>query len=89
MTDGACPGGGGLRFGFVGDVPLAAHDPYPCSGVIFPKKVPIFRDFSEKREPFLAILSKLGKPRKILKIGPIIVRDFFMKNGSLLKRLSF
>ena len=27
-----------LRFGLVGDVPLAAQNPYPCSGVIFPKK---------------------------------------------------
>ena len=34
------PGVGILRFGLVGDVPLAAQNPYPCSGVIFPQKVP-------------------------------------------------
>ena len=28
-------GGNVLRFGLVGDVPLAAQDPYPCSGIIF------------------------------------------------------
>ena len=28
---------GVLRFGLVGDVLLAAQDPYPCSWVIFPK----------------------------------------------------
>ena len=27
-----------LRFGLVGDVPLASRDLYPCSGVIFQKK---------------------------------------------------
>ena len=35
-----CPcgrGGGNSRFGLVRDVPLAAQDPYPCSGVIFQK----------------------------------------------------
>ena len=33
-----CDRGGGLRFGLVGDVPPAAGDPYPRSGVVFPKK---------------------------------------------------
>ena len=47
-----------LRSGLVGDVPLAARDPYKCSGVIFPKKVPMFRDFTEKRYPCLGILLK-------------------------------
>ena len=54
----ATPGGGGvLRFGLVGDVPPAARDPYPCSGVIFPKKKGThIWDFSQKRyRPILAI----------------------------------
>ena len=39
FSRGIFPGGGRiLRFGLVGDVPLAARDPYQCSGVIFPKK---------------------------------------------------
>ena len=51
--------------GLVEDVPLASRDPYGlCSGV--PQKVPMFRDFSENRYPFLAIFFK------ILKIRPIV-----------------
>ena len=38
-------------------MPLAARDPYPSSGIIFfQKKVPMFRDLSEKWYPFLVIL---------------------------------
>ena len=39
----------------------------------------MFRDFSEKKDPFLAIFQNF--PGFALKIGPI-VRDFFMKNGT-------
>ena len=72
-------GGGSLKFELVGDVPPAARDPYPCSGVIFQKNVPMFRDFSEKKVP---IFSKIFRgSRKFLKIR-LIVSDFFMKMGS-------
>ena len=40
---------GGLRFGMVGDVPLAARDPYPYSEVIFPKKGTHVYGFSRKK----------------------------------------
>ena len=51
---------GVLRFGLVGRVPPAAWNPYPCSGVIFPKKVSMFRDFSEKRYAISGIFSKFS-----------------------------
>ena len=77
---------GVIRFGLVGDVPLAAQDPYPypCSGLFFSKqKVPMFKfqDFSEKliMYPFIEICEL----RKLLKSVPILVpRDFVMKNGT-------
>ena len=75
-------GGGFLRFGLVGDRCAAdSSGPIPMfRGSFSKKKVPMFRDFSEKWYPLLAIISNFsGKPRKILKIRPMF-RNFFMKN---------
>ena len=52
--------GGVLRFGLVGDVPPAARDPYPLSGVIYPKKGTHVLGFAEKKYPFLAFFSKFS-----------------------------
>ena len=40
IRQGQNPGGGGgvLRFGLDGDVPLEPRNPYPCSGVILAEK---------------------------------------------------
>ena len=50
---------GVLRFGLVGDVPPVAWDPYPCSRVTFPKRLPMFKDFSEKKVPILIDFFKI------------------------------
>ena len=52
-------GGGVLRFGLVGDVPLAAQDPFPYSEVIFPKiGTHIHGFFRKKGLIFLRFCSK-------------------------------
>ena len=76
---------GVLKFGLVEDVPLAAQDPYPCSGVIclkigtqirgfFRKKVPISCDLATNTPNF-----NIFHPGKILKIRPM-VKYFKIKN---------
>ena len=44
--------GGVLDFGLDGGVPPGPRDPNPCLEV---KKVPMFRDFAQKMDPFLGI----------------------------------
>ena len=67
--------GEGLRFGLVGDVPPAARDPYPCSGVNFPKKGTHVLGFFRKKVPIFSAFYKIfrdlhSEPWKILKIRP-------------------
>ena len=62
----AGPGGGGgvLDFGLDGGVPPGHRDPNPCLEV---KKVPMFRDFSQKMAPCLGIFENFCcEPRKFL-----------------------
>ena len=62
------PGGGGTQI-WIGRVCAAgSSEPIPMfRGNFFPKKVPMFRDFSEKRYPFFAIFSKFSGVRYVLK----------------------
>ena len=69
------PGGGVLRFGLVGDVPPAALDPHPCSGVNCPKKGTHFYGFFRKKVPIFSNFYKISKIRPMF-------RDIFMKKGT-------
>ena len=76
---------GVLRFGLVRDVPPAAQDPNPCSGVIFPKIGNHVQGFFRKKYPFLAILSQKRTKLSIANPGSFEnqthSQGFFHENG--------
>ena len=56
-------GRGVLRCGLDGDVPPAAQNPYPYSGLIFSRNRYLYLGIFQKKYPFLVILEKKNRPK--------------------------